>query len=178
MAVDLAELVSDGGNGGDSGSTPPPAKAEPFVIPKELQETIARLEESVKLTKTQLDDMLAARQINEVLAKFNAFKASKGETFDEAAFFAYIESKYNEMIKAGATPEEAQETADRLYVMNPAAWVAIFDEVQKASAAATPDVTVPDVSNSDAMQSNDEELLKSPNRQNLGKSLITKGGNK
>lgn len=172
MGVDLKDFVGDGD--GDGAATPP-AAAQSGALPPEVTAAIARLEESVKATKTQLDDMLAAKQTNEVIARFQTFKAGRGDGFDEAAFFGYIEEKYNEMVKAGATPEQAQETVDRIYTMNPAAWVVIADELGKASAPVTADVDIQDTSG--AASVSDDELLNAPNKTNLGKSLM-KGNTK
>lgn len=167
---DLKDLLAiNNSDGNPASDTPPPPQSH---IPPELSDSIARLEESVRKTQTQLDDMIATRQISELIAKFEAFKSARKD-FDEAAFFGFINQKYDEMIQAGSTPEEAQETTDSVYVRNPAAWVVIADEIQKASAPKTPDISVDDISG-DGVANVDDSFLAAPNRANLGKSL-TKG---
>lgn len=161
--MDLNDLLNP-----EDSSEPTPSPKETPRLPPEVEANLKALEEKVAKTSTQLDDMLATRAREQLLAQYADFKASRPDITDEILFGA-LEEKYQGYIKEGLTPQDAQGLVDRLY-MNPVGWAAISDEITRHSAPKEADKITPSVA------SGDEPL--ELNRHNLGKFINSKGAKK
>ncbi|MDD2651662.1 MAG: hypothetical protein PHX44_01265 [Sulfurimonas sp.] len=156
--MDISELMGAG--------APPPNATPPSAMPNPLEEKIAALEAQVAGTKSKLDDMVVKQQRADLLSEYSGFKASIPD-FDESAFFASLEEKYNGYVAEGATPEQAQALVDKVF-QNPIGWRAVWGEIVQKSAPQTPDAIIPSVNGS-----NVEELPAT--RAGLGKFLNKQG---
>lgn len=155
--MDISELMG-------AGAVAPEAVVS--VPPNPLEEKIAALEAQVAGTKSQLDDLIVKQRGAALLNEYGRFKASIPD-FDEGAFFASLEEKYNEYVAEGATPEQAQALVDRVF-QNPVGWKAIWGEIVQKSTPQTPDAIIPSINASDV-----EELPAT--RAGLGKFLNKQG---
>lgn len=128
------------------GDTPPPTQPpQPqgaiVQLPKEFLDRFSVLEELVKKTHSKFDDNLLAQQKSDLLNRFTLFKKNISD-FDEKAFFAKMNEKYNEFKSKGISEAEAQMITDKLY-QNEEGWSQLWQEVVSVSAPKEADEIIP-----------------------------------
>lgn len=122
---------------------PAPAQAQaqaqvPAQVPDErLLASLKGLEERVKATETRFDDIALEKEKEKLRQQFEVFKAAN-PTLNVDEFFKALDEKFNEYLKQGATPEQAQALMNTVY-MNPVGWSVVLSELKSKSEAKAPD---------------------------------------